>query len=298
MNKQLQTLFTLATVIFCTTSCSVYYTTSQVDNSLKSSVNQANNSLNNLEYQMNLLQSQYNDIQCDNKPEAMKQSDKMYASLQSEMAKVNSLKSELNQEYTNFQKYTQGKDKIVSGTPEFAQLKTTRDNIKTKMGSLQTQGEATVKRAQEFSNYVTNNVVPAIQMVDVVSYKNSFQKAIADLNKAQQQFEAELQKSEIQINEYVAANELKKPENCKSLKSDIEKLHLSLKNINTVKTSLEATFNEFNSKTIGRQKISSCSNNWPLVSKADNEIKASQTQLNGIQLNVQQTMSNMVQMMK
>ena len=298
MNKYFQTVFTFTAVIICATSCSVYYTTSQVDNSLKSSVNQANNSLNNLEYQMNLLQSQYNDIQCDNKPEAMKQSDKMYASLQSEMAKVNSLKSELNQEYTNFQKYTQGKDKIVSGTPEFAQLKSTRDNIKTKMGSLQTQGEATVKRAQEFSNYVTNNVVPAIQMVDVVSYKNSFQKAIADLNKAQQQFEAELQKSEIQINEYVATNELKKPENCKSLKSDIEKLHLSLKNINAVKTSLEATFNEFNSKTIGRQKISSCSNNWPLVSKADKEIKASQTQLNNIQLNVQQTMSNMVQMMK
>jgi len=298
MNKYFQTVFTFTAVIICATSCSVYYTTSQVDNSLKSSVNQANNSLNNLEYQMNLLQSQYNDIQCDNKPEAMKQSDKMYASLQSEMAKVNSLKSELNQEYTNFQKYTQGKDKIVSGTPEFAQLKSTRDNIKTKMGSLQTQGEATVKRAQEFSNYVTNNVVPAIQMVDVLSYKNSFQKAIADLNKAQQQFEAELQKSEIQINEYVATNELKKPENCKSLKSDIEKLHLSLKSINTVKTSLEATFNEFNSKTIGRQKISSCSNNWPLVSKADNEIKASQTQLNSIQLNVQQTMSNMVQMMK
>ena len=298
MNKQLQTLFTLATVIFCTTSCSVYYTTSQVDNSLKSSVNQANNSLNNLEYQMNLLQSKYNDIQCDTKPEAMKQSDKMYASLQTEMTKVNSMKAELNQEYTNFQKYTQGKDKIVSGTPEFTQLKTTRDNIKTKMGNLQTQGEATVKRAQEFSNYVTNNVVPSIQMVDVVSYKNSFQKAISDLNQAQQQFEAELQKAEIQINEYIATNEIKKPENCKSLKSDIEKLQLSLKNINAVKTGLEATLNEFNSKTIGRQKISSCSNNWPLVSKADNEIKASQNQLNSIQLNIQQTMANMVQIMK
>ena len=176
MNKQLQTLFTLATVIFCTTSCSVYYTTSQVNNSLKLSVNQADNSLNNLEYQMNLLQSQYNDIQCDTKPETMKQSDKMYASLQTEMAKVNSMKAELYQEYANFQKYTQGKDKIVSGTPEFGQLKSTRENIKSKMGSLQTQGEATIKRAQEFSNYVTKNVVPSIQMVDVVSYKNSFQK--------------------------------------------------------------------------------------------------------------------------
>jgi hypothetical protein len=223
MNKQLQTLFTLATVIFCTTSCSVYYTTSQVNNSLKLSVNQADNSLNNLEYQMNLLQSQYNDIQCDTKPETMKQSDKMYASLQTEMAKVNSMKAELYQEYANFQKYTQGKDKIVSGTPEFGQLKSTRENIKSKMGSLQTQGEATIKRAQEFSNYVTKNVVPSIQMVDVVSYKNSFQKAIADLNKAQEQFEADLKKSEIKINEYVNVNELKKPENSKSLKSDIEK---------------------------------------------------------------------------
>ena len=298
MNKYIQTVFTFTAVIICATSCTVYYTTSQVDNSLKSSVNQANNSLNNLEYQMNLLQSKYNDIQCDNKPEAMKQSDKMYVELQSDMVQVNKLKSELNQEYTNFQKYTQGKDKISSGTPEYAQLKVTRENIKSKMGNLQSKGELTVKKAQEFSNFITSNVIPNIQMVDVVSYKNSFQKAIADLNKSQQQFEAELQKSEIQINEYLATNELKKPENCKSLKSDIAKLHESLKNINAVKTSLEATLTEFNAKTIGRQKISSCSSNWPLVSKADNEIKASQNQLNSIQLKIQQTMANMVQMMK
>lgn len=166
------------------------------------------------------------------------------------------------------------------------------------MGNLQSKGESTVKKAQEFSNFITRNVVPNIQMVDVVSYKNSFQKAIADLNKSQQQFEAELQKSEIQINEYVANNELKKPENCKNLKADIAKLHESLQNINAVKTSLEATLTEFNTKTIGRQKISSYSNNWPLVSKADNEIKASQNQLNSIQLKIQQTMANMVQMMK
>lgn len=81
---------------------------------------------------MNLLQSKYNDIQCDNKPEAMKQSDKMYVELQSEMSQVNKLKSELNQEYINFQKYTQGKDKISSGTPEYAQLKVTRKNINPK----------------------------------------------------------------------------------------------------------------------------------------------------------------------
>lgn len=298
MNKYFQKLFTFTTIIVCASSCTVYYTTSQVDNSLKSSVNQANNSLNNLEYQMNLLQSKYNDIQCDNKPEAMKQSDKMYADLQAEMSQVNKLKSELNQEYTNFQKYTQGKDKISSGTPEYAQLKVTRENIKNKMGSLQSKGESTVKKAQEFSNFITSNVVPNIQMVDVANYKSSFEKAISDLKTAQQRFESDLQKSEIQINDYVANNELKKPENCKNLKSDIAKLHESLKNINDVKMSIEKTYSEFNAKTTGMKHISSCSNNWPLVSKADNEIKQSQNQLNTIQLSIQQTMSNMVQMMR
>ena len=287
--KIINRLLLLALASLSLSSCSVYYTTSQVDQSLKSSLNQANNSLNQLENQMLNLQSQYNGIQCDTKPEAMKQSDVMFATLQFEMDKVNQLKAQLNQEYANFQKYTQGKDKIVSGTPEFTQLKETRGNIKTKMGDLQAKGEATVKQAQSFSDYVSKNVIPNIRMVDVAAYKSKFEQSIAELSNSEQTFYQELKKYDDQMNQVIAKFQTTHASQCASLKSDFQALNDHQKSIVAVKVDLLSTLKKFQEQTRGMKTISSCSNQWPLVAAADQSIALSQTRLNGIQNDIQKT---------
>jgi len=289
--KIINRLLLLAITCLLFSSCTVYYTTSQVDQSLKSSINQANNSLNQLENQMLNLQSQYNGIQCDTKPEAMKQSDVMYATLQSDMAKVNQLKAQLNQEYANFQKYTQGKDKIVSGTPEYTQLKETRENIKNKMGDLQAKGQSTVKQAQSFSDFVSKNVIPNIQMVDVAAYKSKFEQSIAGLSNSEQSFSQELKKYDDQMNQVVAKFQNTHANQCNALKSDFLKLNDYQKNIGIVKADLQTTLNTFQTQTRGMKTISSCSNQWPLVAAADQSIASSQTKLNAIQSDIQSTSS-------
>ena len=289
--KIINRLFALFVATVLMSSCSVYYTTSQVDQSLKSSINQANNSLNQLENQMLNLQSQYNGIQCDTKPEAMKQSDVMYATLQSDMDNVNKLKSQLNLEYVNFQKYTQGKDKIVSGTPEFTQLKVTREKMKSTMLDLQSKGEATVKKAQSFSDYVSKNVIPNIQMVDVTAYKNKFEQSISELSKSEQTFSQELKKYDEQMNQVVAKFQNTHANQCNALKSDFQKLNDYQKNIGIVKAELQTTLNTFQTQTRGMKTISSCSDKWPLVAAADQSILASQNKLNAIQSDIQNTSS-------
>ncbi len=282
-------LLTITSLLF--SSCTVYYTTSQVDQSLKSSINQANNSLNQLENQMLNLQSQYNGIQCDTKPEAMKQSDVMYATLQSDMDQVNQLKAQLNQEYAIFQKYTQGKDKIVSGTPEYTQLKETRENIKNKMGDLQVKGQATVKQAQSFSDFVSKNVIPNIQMVDVATYKSKFEQSIVELSNAEQTFYQELKKYDDQMNQVVAKFQNTHANQCASLKADFQVLNDYQKSLGAVKIDLISTLKIFQDQTRGMKTISSCSSQWPLVTAADQSIASSQTRLNVIQNDIQKAVA-------
>lgn len=287
MNKQLQTLVTLATIAICTTSCSVYYTTSQVDNSLKSSINSANNGLNNLEYQMNLLQSKYNDLHCDNKSESMKSSDVMYAELTKEMSEINKLKSELNQEYTNFQQYTQGKDRITSGTPEYQKLKVTRENMKNKINLLQSKGESTVKNAESFSKFVSEKVTPTIQLVNVSDYRKQLNLAVNECQNSQKRFESELQQFETSANQYISQYQTTKAENCTTINSLIQNLHGETNNIQTVKNNLSAIEKEFNTKTMGLTTISSCNNNWTYIQSTEKQINENSKKLQEINNNIQ-----------
>lgn len=281
--KNINLFWGLSLVVLSVTSCSVYYTTSQVDQSLKSSINQANNGLNQLENQVLNLESKYNEIHCDTKPESLKESDKLMSDLRSEMSQINALKATLNQEYVSFQDYTRGKDRIVSGTPEFEKMKVTRNNIKSNMETLQSKGQAAVKKAQTLSDYVSKNVVPNIQMVDVASYKSKFEQSLSELSNSEQTFYQELKKYDGEFNLIVAKFQSTHPNQCASLKSDLQKLNDQQKNIEGVKMDLSATLKTFQDQTRGMKTISSCSNQWPLVATADQSIAASQTKLNVIQ---------------
>lgn len=285
--KIINTLFGLSLVVISFSSCSVYYTTSQVDQSLKSSINQANNGLNQLENQVLNLESKYNEIHCDTKPQSVKESDKLLADLRAEMSQINSLKATLNQEYVSFQDYTKGKDRIVSGTPEYEKMKVTRDNIKLNMESLQSKGQAAVKKAQTLSDYVSKNVVPSIQMVDVASYKSKFEQSISDLSNSEQTFYQELKKYDGQMNQVIGKFQTTHASQCASLKSDFQLLNDHQKSIGEVKVDLLSTLKTFQEQTRGMKTISSCSNQWPLVAAADQSIAASQTRLNAIQSEIQ-----------
>lgn len=292
MNTISKLLGAFSIAILC--GCSVYYSTNQVDTSLKNSINQANTSLSNLELQIHNLQSQYNSIQCDIKNEPMKQADKLYSELQSNLSQINTERNELNKEYSNFQDYTKGKDKIVSGTPEFEKLKVTRESIKTKMSALQSKGESTVQKAQSFSDFVSKSVIPTMQLCDVVSFKGKIDKAVTDLNLAQYNFEQELQKNEQLINQYVAKND----RNRTTLQSDLEKLHGYLTEINTVKTNMESISNDFNSNTLGQKTISSCSKNWYIVEKTEKSIAENQQKMNAISSSINAVASDIEHLAK
>lgn len=260
-------------------SCSVYYTTSQVDNSLKSSINQANSSIGNLEYQLTMLESKYNEVHCDNKPESVLKADQMFLEVKSDMAQVNKQKSELNQEYVDFQNYTKGKDKIVSGTPEYEKLKSTRSNMKSKMEDLQGKCNQVVQKSQNVSNYITKNVVPTIQIVNVADYQSMFDKAIGGLNKEYIKLTDNFNSFQSDAQKYISANKNKDATKIAKIESELNLVNKEMSLVNEVKNEFTVAYNNFTKSTLGKKTINSCSKEWTIVENAQTSIQASENKL-------------------
>lgn len=100
------------------TGCKVYYSTSDVDANLKSTVDQVNTTLSNLQSQVAELEKQYREIPCEQKSEVFLKADGMVHELDGEMRSLEQLKQTVNNDYKFFAQYTQGKSRIESGTEE------------------------------------------------------------------------------------------------------------------------------------------------------------------------------------
>lgn len=278
-------------------SCSVYYTTSQVDNSLKTSINQANSSIGNLENQVSLMESKYNEIHCDQKPESVKKADQMFQEVKADMSQVNKQKAELNQEYTNFQNYTQGKDKIVSGTPEFTQLKTTRNNMKMQMENLQNKCNQVVAKSQNVANHITQNVVSSIQQIQVETYNKSFEASIKDMENGIASFKNTLSNNKKEIKGIISTQEINIDNNTQ-IEKKLVAIDENLNKVEQLKTNLQATYNTFKTATAGKKTINSCSKEWTIVTETEQKINGYKVELDGLVNSIKSNMSQIQSILK
>ncbi len=268
-------------------SCSVYYTTSQVDHSLKNSINQAFNSIGGLESQIVNFQTKYKEIQCNQKTPEMQNADRMFQDVNADLSNINNQKADLNQEYTQFQSYTQGKDKIISGTPEYEKLKATRNNIKSKMETLQSSCNQLVSKTSAANDYISKNVVPKIQMVNVNDYKIKFEKSIVDLNHKIDVFHQQLTEFQLGAQKFASENPNKNVELPKLIDQEMNQLNALSMQLDKTKGDLQLAYNDFITKTQGRNFIASCSNEWQMMQDTEKSLVKCQDNLNTISNNVQ-----------
>ena len=284
-----------AIFLFTTSGCLVktYYSTAQVDESFRVNCNQALNSLSNLENQLNKLEMKYHEIQCDNKTANLKKSDSMLLQLEAEMNEIQQLKGKINQEYQNFQNYTRGKDKIVSGSPEHKALKITRSTLKSTIALLQEKGDLMVKNAEAFTNFTTHNVVPEIRVCVVADFKSQIQNAIQQLNQSQQQLQSQNNQYQKDVTDYTALHQAKKPEKIIALKNVLQQLNEADKEISAVLISMKSIYDAFDQATLGNVTVNSCSRYWEHVTQAESNLKIEQSKFDLIQSKIQKTVDQL-----
>jgi hypothetical protein len=268
-------------------SCTVYYTTQEVDKSLKSTVEQVNAYTSKAVVQVEQLKSQYNEINCDQKPAAMVQADQMLVALDGQMTQIEGLQNKVNHEYQVFKSETKGKEKIQSGTPEWKQMKLTKENLKNILKELEDLGESTVKTATEFNQYVTQSLIPAIQYCDINAYATELDQAMKGLIKSQKEAKEGLEGYQGQIATITRQFGPTEPQKCKELNSHLSTMKVNVAQIDLVVQNVQNAIDLFKKNTNGIKKVYSCDNDWVHVSKVQEEMKNQQQGLAIINTNLQ-----------
>lgn len=278
---------------FTLNSCTVYYTTSEVDSSLKSTVDQVNESIKKLSRQVADMEKTYYEIQCDQKSATFVQADQMVKGIDSELKLIEVKKGNVNQIYSEFKAYTKGKDKIQSGTSEWDKVKTAKDELKRTLDEIQKEGDILVSKGTTFNEFVNKSLVPTIQLCDVPTYTAQFEKAIADLTSNQKKVGEELAQYQKQVTELISKYSTSKPALCKELSADLQKINTDVTQISRIKLNLQMAVNAFKTNTQGKTKIYSCSSDWKVVSEAEAAVNAQQKEANALQQSIQTTATHL-----
>ncbi len=287
------TLLTVSALVFSLSSCSVYYTTSEVDSSLKSTVDQVNATIQKLDGQVATMEKEFNEIQCDQKSPDFIRAYEMLTGINAEMKAIGEKRMFVNQIYVQFKDYTKGKDKIQSGTPEWEKVKDAKVALKSTLENIQNDGNAVVENATAFNAFVTKSIVPTIQLCDVAQYTTQFEKAISDLTVNQKEVGNQLTQYQKQVAELIAKYSTTKPALCKELSTDLQKINTDVTQISRIKMNLQMAVSAFKTGTQGKTKIYSCSNDWKVVTDTETAVKAQQKEANALQQSIQTTATHL-----
>lgn len=287
------TLISSSLIALSLTSCSVYYTTSEVDSSLQSTVLQVNIATKKLDEQVSTMVNEYHEIHCDQKSPEFIQANQMLSAIVTEIKAIDEKRKSVNEIYNEFTEYTKGKDKIQSGTPEWEKVKDAKDALKSTLENIQNDGNAVVENATAFNAFVTKSIVPTIQLCDVAQYTAQFEKAISDLTANQKEVGNQLTQYQKQVAELIAKYSTTKPALCKELSNDLQKINTDVTQISRIKMNLQMTVSAFKTGTQGKTKIYSCSNDWKVVTDAETAVKGQQKEANALQQSIQTTATHL-----
>lgn len=287
------TLILSSLIALSLTSCSVYYTTSEVDSSLKSTVDQVNATIQKLDGQVATMEKEFLEIQCDQKSPDFVKAFEMLSGIDAEMKEIAQQRVAVNSIYVQFKDYTKGKDKIQSGTPEWEKVKDAKVALKSTLENIQNDGNAVVENATAFNAFVTKSIVPAIQLCDVAQYTKQFEKAISDLTLNQKDVGNQLTQYQKQVAELIAKYSTTKTALCKELSTDLQMINTEVTQISRIKMNLQMAVNSFKTNTQGKTKIYSCSTDWKVVTDAETAVNVQQKEANALQQSIQTTATHL-----
>ena len=285
--NHMKLLVTLPLFIFCLYGCKFYYNSADINKKLKASLDNVNSNCDKLSGQINTYQTEYLKLNCSNATSEQKQATVMFDEINASLSSMSSFKKITNDEYTKFLTYTKGKDKIQSGTAEWKSFKNTKKQFKSALKSIQKTGELTVKKAEDLNKFVSEQIAPKIQKCVVADYYKGIKQASDSLTR----FEKELP---IKIDEYT--NKVSKmsntfqetnPDKCKELAVELSKMKELNKELKLIVNKVKLIERDFLIKTKGVEYIYSCSSDWSLIMKIEQEVKNEQTNLYSLQAKMQ-----------
>ena len=291
--KRFSPFLSFSVVFLLSTSCKVYYSTSDIDQQLKASFEPLYANTQSFTKQLTDLHAKMAGLNCNENQEPFQTANTMMKEVDASTSGLVQLEQQVNQEYVQFAQYTKGKTQIVSGTAEWKQFKQTKKNLKDLVAQIESQNKEAVEKATSLNEYINTKVVPTVQFCDVNMYSSKFKQAMDTLGKLRGYMDGNFRRYEMQVANIVRKFNATQTEKCTQLNNDMKTMIAERERLVNIAKAMKAASDQFNASTAGKQKIYSCSKDWEIVLQAEKEMSARQKELIDMQQRIQVLVNHM-----
>jgi len=259
-------------------SCTFYYKTSDIDTNLKNAVSQINSNYSTAQNKINTTQNEFKAMKCNSETLAIKKAKDYLESMENSMAELNEIKANVNSEYAVFVKYSKGKTQIQSNSDEWKKLKQTKKALKGASKDFKRKGNSLKKIASDFSEF-TSKELGSIQYVDVAIYNKKFDDLQGEFTNQEKELALKVKNNETEVTQIISKKTDTHAEKCKLLQEELSKVLEEKKKVSNLKTKISQSITSFKTSTTGTSRIYSCSTEWEIVKKTEENMNEYQLEL-------------------
>ena len=268
------------------TSCTFYYKTSDINKSLFDLVKSVNSNYKSIENGFKKMDQEYNKLKSNDKKEPFLTAKNKMIALEKDLSVIASLKKDINNEYTEFKKYTKGINKIASNSEEWGMVKQTKKNMKYLNKEISKNGEKMVKSSHEFNDFIDENIRPLVKIYKVSDYKERYIKTIANLKKLRSENLKLLNDHRLIYNDLENKHLKLNSAECMQLKTHLMEVSKKVKELENIEKAINDMYKSFVEKTKGKNEVYNTDPFWKVLQQDQQVFKQYINSIKEVQENI------------
>ncbi|MFM7723130.1 MAG: hypothetical protein ACKO7C_09045 [Bacteroidota bacterium] len=273
-------------------SCTFYYTTAEIDQNIKTTVQSAESATTKSTEQINNAFKTYNEIPCEKNTNPYVIAESMKADVTSKMESVNHRASAMRALYSDFKSYTAGKDKITSKSQEWEKVKITKEALELETKALEKEFKELSDASNTFTSQVQNEIINKTELCIVANVMTEMDASISNLRKSATAYRSSAQEYDKEIQNLSAKFSGKFPKEIEKLNASITEIRALSNEINLIIASVDKSAYKFKTACKGIDKIYSCDPKWTTINQLKQETSEASKRLSDIEKNTNQIIEN------
>jgi len=273
-------------------SCTFYYTTAEIDQNIKTTVQSAESATSKSTEQINNAFKTYNEIPCEKNTNPYVIAESIKADVTSKMESINHHASSMRALYSDFKSYTAGKDKITSKSQEWEKVKITKEALKLETKALEKEFKELSDASNTFTSHVQNEIINKTELCIVANVMTEMDASISNLRKSATTYRSSAQEYDKEIQNLSAKFSGKFPKEIEKLNASITEVRALSNEINLIIASVDKSAYKFKTACKGIDKIYSCDPKWTTINQLKQETTEASKRLSDIEKKTNQIIEN------
>jgi hypothetical protein len=264
-------------------SCVFYYKTAQIDDLLKSTINQGTANYTQISSEVTKAKTTIDEMNCEDIYSFVKGGKEKLNELEISVNELSTINSKIIIEYENFKSYSNGKDQIGSNTSEWKQLKATKKTVKKEISKYDKEAKKTIALAEGFQKYFDDSILPNVNYISIDAHKELYKKSVREIKSQLAACDTNIKNLELNIASILELKATDFPDLCEELDKEGDNLNGYYNELKMTLMTAEYIWKQFNTSLGNKDKVYSCSWEWYYIPGIQGKIKDLNQEINSQQ---------------